>query len=500
MNSFFAWVGNTDISFYCRKTSLPDESVKTDISGCPLEAALRYRKYDKICLLLTAQHEFAIPLLRSHLPKDAKLIPTSLSNPVDYYEIYRICLSYLTQFYREVDHNDFLLSSGTPAMAAIWLLLGKTRFPGHFLQTFQNQCSEIEIPFRMTVDLIPSILNAQDRRTLQIPNEIPRGFQHIAGKSPAIRKAVGIASKAAIHNISVLLCGESGTGKELFAHAIHQTSPRRDQPFEAINCAALPSNLLESELFGYRKGAFTGASKDHPGAFQRVDGGTLFLDEIGECSPELQVKLLRALQPPQDESFSVREYYPVGAEKAERSDVRIICATNRNLLKEIQKGNFRADLYYRIATVSIQLPPLRERKEDILLLAEELRARAVSQFQKDDPDFEDKYFSEDTKNFIKNCDWPGNIRQLQHAILQGIILCEKNQILPDDLGVAQESQESSPFEEKMLGDSFSLDREVGKLQKYYLEKALRMAAGNKSKAARLLGLASYQRFDFLWKK
>ena len=206
MNSFFAWVGNTDISFYCRNTSLPDESVKTDISGCPLEAALRYRKYDKICLLLTAQHEFAIPLLRSHLPKDAKLIPTSLSNPVDYYEIYRICLSYLTQFYREVDHNDFLLSSGTPAMAAIWLLLGKTRFPGHFLQTFQNQCSEIEIPFRMTVDLIPSILNAQDRRTLQIPNEIPRGFQHIAGKSPAIRKAVGIASKAAIHNISVLLC------------------------------------------------------------------------------------------------------------------------------------------------------------------------------------------------------------------------------------------------------------------------------------------------------
>lgn len=500
MNSFFAWVGNTDISFYRRNASSPEETVETGISGCPLDAALRYRKYDNIYLFLTSQHEFAIPLLQSHLPGCAKLIQTHLSNPVDYYEIYRISQTYLTQFYRGKDHNDFLLSSGTPAMAAIWLLLGKTHFPGHFLQTFQNRCSEIEIPFRMTVDLIPSILNEQDRRTQQIPYEAPSGFQHITGKSPAIRKAIEVASKAAIHNISVLLCGESGTGKELFAHAIHQTSPRRYKPFEAINCAALPSNLLESELFGYRKGAFTGASKDHPGAFQRVDGGTLFLDEIGECSPELQVKLLRALQPPQGEGFSVREYYPVGAEKAERSDVRIICATNRNLLKEIQKGNFRADLYYRIATVSVQLPPLRERKEDILLLADVLRARAVRQFQKDDPEFKDKFFSEDTKKFIENCDWPGNIRQLQHAILQGIILCENDQISPEDLGVAMESQDSSPFVEKMLGDSFSLDREVRKFQKYYLEKALLLAAGNKSKAARLLGLASYQRFDFLWKK
>ena len=352
----------------------------------------------------------------------------------------------------------------------------------------------------MSVDLIPAILNDQDRAAQQIPYEKPYGFQYITGQSPAIRKAIEIASRAAIHNISILLCGESGTGKELFAHAIHQASPRRHKAFEAINCAALPPNLLESELFGYRKGAFTGASKDHAGAFERVDGGTLFLDEIGECSLELQVKLLRALQPLSDESFSVREYYPVGAEKAERSDIRLICATNRNLLAEIQKGCFRADLYYRIATISIQLPPLRERNEDILLLAESLKERAVRQIQKENPEFKNKYFSESTKKFIQSRDWPGNVRQLQHAVLQGIILCKNNQIDPDDLGVAADSQNLSPFEEKTLGETFSLDREVQRLQKFYLEKALSLAGGNKSKAARLLGLASYQRFDSLWKK
>ena len=499
MNSFFAWVGNTDISFYCKNDSSPN-SQETNISGCPLETALRSRNYDNIYLLLTSQYESTRPHLQSCLPQRVQLIQTHLSNPIDYYEIYKICYFFLAQFYKEKDHTDFLLSSGTPAMAAIWLLLGKTLFPAHFLQTYQNCCTEVNIPFRMSVDLIPAILNDQDRAAQQIPYEKPYGFQYITGQSPAIRKAIEIASRAAIHNISILLCGESGTGKELFAHAIHQASPRRHKAFEAINCAALPPNLLESELFGYRKGAFTGASKDHAGAFERVDGGTLFLDEIGECSLELQVKLLRALQPLSDESFSVREYYPVGAEKAERSDIRLICATNRNLLAEIQKGCFRADLYYRIATISIQLPPLRERNEDILLLAESLKERAVRQIQKENPEFKNKYFSESTKKFIQSRDWPGNVRQLQHAVLQGIILCKNNQIDPDDLGVAADSQNLSPFEEKTLGETFSLDREVQRLQKFYLEKALSLAGGNKSKAARLLGLASYQRFDSLWKK
>lgn len=496
MNSFYAWIGNTDIRYY-QNAALQHLDSK---ENAPVNIALNKIPFEKIVLFLTGEHHATLPLLKSCLPSYTEFIFADLSSPVNYREIYLTCSSYLKEHFTLQETAYFLLSSGTPAMAAVWLLLGKTRYPGRFLQTYQNECREIDIPFQLTIDLIPSILQDQDQKAQGLPYVIPKEFQKICGNAELIQKCIRTASKAALHNVSVLLTGESGTGKELFAHAIHHASPRKNRPFEAINCAALPPALLEAELFGYEKGAFTGAHHAHAGAFRRVDGGTLFLDEIGECPPDLQVKLLRALQPPEGKGFSVREFYPVGADKPQISDVRLICATNRNLLKEIQGGNFRSDLYYRIATVCIHLPPLRQRREDLLLLAETLRKNALQQLQKEDPSFPDKIFSEKTKNFIEGYSWPGNIRQLYHAILQAIILCEDNCIEVDDLGIATEKLQRPLFEEKELDGSFSLDCELKEIQRFYLEKAYSASHGNKSKAAKLLGFSSYQRFDYFWRK
>jgi transcriptional regulator with PAS, ATPase and Fis domain len=256
-------------------------------------------------------------------------------------------------------------------MAAVWVLLGKTKFPGKFLQTYNNEVSYTEIPFDMTADLLPDLLNKTDHLIENLPDVSQvSGFEDIVGNSPALRQAVLRASKAAMHSVPVLITGESGTGKEMFARAIWKAGSRKDKPFEAINCAALPANLLEAELFGYKKGAFTGAVKDRDGAFKRLNGGTLFLDEIGECSLELQAKLLRVLQPPPGKTLSYREFYPVGAEQPEHSDVRVIAATNRDLPEMIARQQFRDDLFYRLSAITLPLPPLRERKGDALLLAE----------------------------------------------------------------------------------------------------------------------------------
>ena len=185
-------------------------------------------------------------------------------------------------------------------MAAVWLLLGKTRYPAKFLETFAGKSWVTEVPFDLTIDVLPDLLRDPDSHLQHLAAEGPQdvaGFENIAGESRVIRDAVGRAKRAALRGVSILLLGESGTGKEMFAHAVHKVSPRRDRPFVPINCAALSQTLLESELFGHVKGAFTGADRDRPGAFELANGGTLFLDEVGECDLETQAKLLRVLQP-----------------------------------------------------------------------------------------------------------------------------------------------------------------------------------------------------------
>jgi PAS domain S-box-containing protein len=246
----------------------------------------------------------------------------------------------------------------------------------------------------------------------------------LASHSPLMRKVFEVLPAIAASPSTVLLLGETGTGKELVARTIHSLSPRREKPFVAVNCGALPDTLLESELFGYKAGAFTGAAKDKPGRFALALGGTLFLDEIGEVSPALQVRLLRVLQE--------RVYEPLGSTRSETADVRVIVATNRDLSARVREGHFREDLYYRVNVVRVELPPLRRRMEDIPLLAAQfverfnrLQGRAVSGI------------SPEALSLLMAHSWPGNVRELENAVERAFIMCPKGLIgiehLPEEL-------------------------------------------------------------------
>ncbi|AGP82828.1 sigma-54 dependent DNA-binding response regulator, Fis family protein [Alteromonas mediterranea MED64] len=257
------------------------------------------------------------------------------------------------------------------------------------------------------------------------------GMSRIVGNSEAIQKVVRRAEKIANTDISTLLLGESGTGKEVFARSIHEHSPRRDKPFVAINCASIPENLLESELFGYEKGAFTGANKTTLGKIETAQGGTLFLDEIGDMPIGLQAKMLRFLQERVIERVGGRNEIPV--------DIRVICATHRDLQKMVAEETFREDLYYRVGEMPILIPPLRERDQDIILLArtflniyrEEFKAKAKS-------------FSESAVNAMLGHKWPGNIREMQNKLKSAVIMAEGTVIQPDDLGLMPVDAQNEP--------------------------------------------------------
>jgi transcriptional regulator with PAS, ATPase and Fis domain len=268
---------------------------------------------------------------------------------------------------------------------------------------------------------------------------------------------------------TVLISGESGTGKELVAKAIHNLSPRADKPFLAINMAALPEDLLESELFGYVKGAFTGALKDKEGLLKAAEGGTVLLDEISEASPRIQVKILRALQE--------KEIMPVGSTKIDHINVRILAATNTNLEELVEKGRFREDLYYRLNVVNIHLPPLRERKDDIPLLVNYF-VKKYSKIHGLPP----KKFRKETIEAMMKYDWPGNIRELENVVERALILSESDEIKPEDL--PQKVRTSVPITKVTAMKGMTLEE----LERQYIYQVLAETAGNKAKAAKILGI------------
>ncbi len=235
-----------------------------------------------------------------------------------------------------------------------------------------------------------------------------------------MQNIVKLAQKVAKTDATVLLIGESGTGKEVLAKYIHSISNRSKGKFVAVNCAAIPSNLLESEMFGYEKGAFSGAVKSHPGKFEQANKGTILLDEISEMPLELQAKLLRVIQE--------KTVDRIGSTESISVDVRIICTTNRNIEEEVKKGNFREDLYYRISVFPIKIPPLKERKEEIIPLAEMFLKKFSAKFKKNI-----KQISEDAKDLLLNYPWHGNVRELQNVIERAVVLCEGDKLTKDDI-------------------------------------------------------------------
>ncbi|HVP00633.1 MAG TPA: sigma-54 dependent transcriptional regulator [Bryobacteraceae bacterium] len=298
--------------------------------------------------------------------------------------------------------------------------------------------------------------------------------KHIVGSSRAIMRTIEIIRLVGCRRSTVLITGETGTGKEMVARAIHLASPRAQQPMVAVNCNALPENLLEAELFGHVKGAFTGAILHRVGRFEQAHRGTLFLDEVGDLPLDMQTKLLRFLQE--------REFQRVGSSETIRVDVRLIAATNVDLTQRIKEGRFREDLYYRLNVVPIAAPPLRERLEDIPLLAHHFVEKICRQEQ-----IPLRRLSPETVDRLKNCTWQGNVRQLENAVEMAVALSGEREILyPSDFPLANVSATRIPPASAIHTNDF--EQTVGRIERQILEEALRKAGGNKTAAAEMLGL------------
>jgi len=299
-------------------------------------------------------------------------------------------------------------------------------------------------------------------------------FGDIIGSCPSMMEVFKKLQKVAGTDISVLITGETGTGKELIARELHRRSPRVNGPFVSINCGAIPENLIEAELFGHVKGAFTGAIASRPGKFQAANGGTLFLDEIGELPLNLQVKLIRALQE--------RVVYRVGDSKPEKVDIRVVAATNRILEDEIKRGTFREDLYYRLNVVNIFLPPLRERGDDMHIIAKTLLSKYAEEMNS-----KVAGFAPATLTAIRKYPWPGNIRQLENRIKKALVLCDKSLIQPEDLDLGPEA--TSPI--------LPLEKAKEEFQRKYVLEALERNNGNRTQTARDLGVDPRTIFRYL---
>ncbi len=302
-------------------------------------------------------------------------------------------------------------------------------------------------------------------------------FDNIVGKSKPMLKIFELIEKVAVTKAAVLITGETGTGKELIAKAVHYNSPRRDRPFISVNCSALTQTLLESELFGHEKGAFTGAISTKKGRFEMAHEGSLFLDEVGETSPSLQVKLLRTLQE--------MEFERVGGTKTLKVDVRIIAASNRDLKEEVQKGNFREDLYYRLNVVHIHIPPLRDRPDDIPLLV----SHFIDKFSKETGKSDITTISPDAMKNIYNRNLSGNVRELEHIIERAIILCSGNVIQAGDLPEeTPETDETGPDLGKLITLPTNLPQSLEAIEAKLIEEALIQSNYVQAHAADLLGI------------
>ncbi len=324
----------------------------------------------------------------------------------------------------------------------------------------------------LTILIAAALENKRDVAVLETDNallreRVERDRSGIVGDSPAILRLLDMISRVAPRDTTVLILGESGTGKELVAHAIHQRSNRRLRPFVAINCAALTDTLLESELFGHEKGAFTGAVAQKKGKLEMAEGGTIFLDEIGEMAPALQAKLLRVLQQ--------RTFERVGGTRTMRLDVRLIAATNRDLAAEVRRGSFREDLYHRLNVVAVRTPPLRDRKGDIPVLARHFLAAASARCRRRVLDL-----TPDAEQLLLAYDWPGNVRELENTIERAVVLGQGDHVLPEDL--------PDEIQEVAQSDSADLHSTVSTTKRDSILRAWEQSGGDYKAAAQLLGL------------
>jgi transcriptional regulator with PAS, ATPase and Fis domain len=462
----------------------------------PIAQAVEARSYDEVVFISDYPEGEVSPYLvwlKSRTSTKISVYYEQLSSPTHFGEIYKAAVKIVSDTLKR--HSEevaltFHLSPGTPAMAAVWVILAKTRFPAELIESSKSHgVRTASVPFDISAEFIPDLLRKPDselkRLSAGLPPDAPE-FSDIIHRSEAMKRVIARAGRVAPRSVPVLIEGESGTGKELLARAIHKASPRREKPFKAVNCGAIPGELVESELFGHMKGAFSGAHQSKMGYFETASGGTLFLDEIGELSPSAQVKILRALQE--------GEITRIGATTPISLDVRIIAATNRTLIEEVAAENFRADLFYRLAVAVLKLPPLRERPGDLSLLIDRLLEQ-INRESNSEPGYIHKTISPAAKNLLLSYGWPGNVRELLNTLRRAAIWSDGRDIGAQDVRDALLPMTKAPTTDIMgynVEEGLNLPELMGHVARHYLSQALEKTHGNKTKAAELLALPNYQ--------
>jgi DNA-binding NtrC family response regulator len=414
-------------------------------------------------------------------------------NPMDFGLIYRAAREVLDVLLAEEGETPELIfntSSGTWAMSAVWLFLNQMLrikpTPKLVRSSIKEGIVLFEPPFAISADFLPDRAEQATDQLEQLLSRLPpslEAFSSITRESDAMKEAVAWAEIYAKQEVTILIQGESGTGKELFAHAIHQASPRSEGPFVPINCGAIPENLVEAVLFGHAKGAFTGATQARQGAFEEAKGGTLFLDEVAELPLPAQVKLLRVLQ-----QGTIQR---VGEFKERKVDARIIAATHRSMRKRVRDGHFREDLFYRLYVLALELPSLRQRGRRGISTLIDLFAQRFNQQLKTQ-----KRLTPEARDRLLVHPWPGNVRELEHTMLRLMIRAMNTNITEQDVERALLSpirEDSSGVLDQELGNDFRLEDVLDEVSRHYILKAWKASGGRKGDAAELLGLSNYQK-------
>lgn len=481
-----SWVGKNDLNAMAGGASGPIASaLRHDngftkiwlINNFPFDQGERYRDW------LSARCSGAVALHQA-----------VLSSPTQYAEIYEEVSNFLLGIHlpQKGIEPTFHLSPGTPAMIAIWIILAKTRFPARLIQTsIERGLETADFLFDLASDFLPEYLRRSEARIerLQMPAAVAPEFVAIIHGSELMRRQVALARRMAVFEVPILVLGETGTGKELFAKAIHAASRRREQPFVAVNCGAISRELANSELFGHKKGAFTGAERNHTGYFKAADGGTLFLDEVGDLALDSQVRLLRVLQE--------RELTPVGDTRAVAVDVRIIAATHKDLTAEVAAGRFRQDLFQRLAVGVLHIPPLRERGADVRMLVDHFLEQ-INLDAAGTPEAPSKCLSASATSLLLKHSWSGNIRELYGTLFRAAVWSTSSEISAADVEAALLPSGGLPGAtvlERSLGAGFCIHDLLGEIERHYLNRALEQSPENRTVASDLLGYNNYQQMN-----